>query len=189
MLRRNTPGGSDGSDLSTDGTASVSSTLLGVTGDTAKLEGKFDIADSIEIECEVGGELNVGGKFIIGQRGTVRADVQTVDAIIHGEYEGNLIATGSVEITPTGRVFGNIETHSLVISKGGLFNGHVAKLTESEAEGSLRPVSVTELGQIARLRRTKEEFDSTSRNGHVPELVSGESAQDFNGSGARESVD
>ena len=29
-------------------------------------EGKFDIADSIQIECEVGGELNVGGKLVIG---------------------------------------------------------------------------------------------------------------------------
>ncbi len=150
MLRRNTPGGSDGSDLSTDGTSSVSSTLLGVTGDTAKLEGKFDIADSIEIECEVGGELNVGGKFIIGQRGTVRADVQTVDAVIHGEYEGNLIATGSVEITPTGRVEGNLKTNSLVISRGGLFNGNVAKLKESDIEAGKPPIQLVKEKQVAK---------------------------------------
>jgi cytoskeletal protein CcmA (bactofilin family) len=58
--------------------------------------------------------------------------VQTVDAIIHGEYEGNMVATGSVEISPTGRVDGNIETNSLVISKGGFFNGNVTKLKETE---------------------------------------------------------
>ncbi len=150
MLKRNTPGGSAGSDLSNDGSASVSSTLLGVTGDTAKLEGKFDIADSIEIECEVGGELNVGGKFIIGQRGTVRADVQTVDAIIHGEYEGNLIATGSVEITPTGRVEGNLKTNSLVISRGGLFNGNVAKLKESDNEAGKPPIQLVKEKQVAK---------------------------------------
>ena len=166
-----------------------STQLFTVVGSDARLEGTFDVADSIQIECEVGGRMKVGKKLVIGERGCVRADVQTVDAIIYGQYEGNMVATGSVEITPTGRVVGNVETHSLVISKGGLFNGHVAKLTESEAEGSLRPVSVTELGQIARLRRSKEEFDSTSRNGHVPELVSRESAQDFNGSGARESAE
>jgi cytoskeletal protein CcmA (bactofilin family) len=38
-----------------------------------------------------------------------------------------------VEITPTGRVDGNIETNSLVISKGGFFNGNVVKLKEAEA--------------------------------------------------------
>jgi cytoskeletal protein CcmA (bactofilin family) len=71
---------------------------------------------------------------VIGHRGAVRADVQTVDAIIHGEYEGNMVATGSVEITPTGRADGNIETNSLVISKGGFFNGNVVKL-KKKSEG------------------------------------------------------
>ncbi len=116
------------------------SPLLTVMGNDAKLEGKFDIADSIEIECEVRGEMKVARKLVIGQRGTVRADVETVDAIIHGEYEGNMMATGSVEITPTGRVDGNIETDSLIISKGGLFNGNVAKLKESEAEAAKHPI-------------------------------------------------
>jgi len=150
MLRRNNPGGSAGSDLSNDGLTPVSSTLLGVTGSTAKLEGKFDIADSIEIQCEVGGELSVGGKFVIGERGTVRADVQTVDAIIHGEYEGNLTATGSVEITPTGRVEGNLKTNSLVISRGGLFNGNVAKLKESDIEAGKPPVKLVREKQVAK---------------------------------------
>ncbi len=150
MLRRNNPGGSDGSDLSNDGLVAVSSTLLGVTGSTAKLEGKFDIADSIEIQCEVGGELSVGGKFVIGERGSVRADVQTVDAIIHGEYEGNLTATGSVEITPTGRVEGNLKTNSLVISRGGLFNGNVAKLKESDIEAGKPPVQLVREKQVAK---------------------------------------
>ena len=53
-------------------------TLLTVIGDHAKIEGKLDIADSIQIECEVGGELRVGGKLVIGERGMVHADVQTV---------------------------------------------------------------------------------------------------------------
>ncbi len=116
------------------------SPLLTVMGNDAKLEGKFDIADSIEIQCEVGGELKVGRKLVIGQRGSVRADVHTVDAIIHGEYKGNMMATGSVEITPTGRVEGDLKTNSLVISKGGFFDGNVAKLKESEAEAAKPPI-------------------------------------------------
>ncbi len=114
--------------------------LLIVMGNDAKLEGKFDIADSMKIECEVGGELKVGGKLVIGQTGSVRADVQTVDVIIHGEYEGNMVATGSVEITPTGRVSGSIETNSLVIFEGGIFTGNVVRLKESEAEAAKPPI-------------------------------------------------
>lgn len=112
--------------------------LLAIVGERAKMEGKFDIADSIQVECEIGGEMTVGGKLVIGEKGSVSANVQTVDAIIMGHYSGNMIATGNVEITETGRVTGNITTDSLVISKGGFFNGNVTKM--NEAQNGQRPV-------------------------------------------------
>ncbi len=101
---------------------------LTVIGEGARLEGKFNIAESIQIKGEVAGEINVDGKFVIGEKGIVRADVRTTDALIMGQYEGNMVATGTVEITATGRVSGNVETDSLVISKGGFFNGNVVKV-------------------------------------------------------------
>src|SRR5437870_13171492 len=106
-------------------------TLLTIAGDRAKVEGKFDSSDSIQIECEVGGELNVAGRLVIGEKGVVTADVKTVDAVIMGQYEGNMVATGNVEIAETGRVSGNIQTDSLVISKGGFFNGNITKMNEA----------------------------------------------------------
>ncbi len=145
MLKRTTP-----SEPPPAGGSAVPTTLLAVTGNGAKLEGKLDIADSIEIECEVGGELKVGGKLVIGERGSVRADVETVDAIIHGMYEGNMTATGSVEITPTGRVEGNLKTNLLVISRGGFFNGNVAKLKESEFEAGKAPIQLVREKQVAK---------------------------------------
>jgi cytoskeletal protein CcmA (bactofilin family) len=125
-------------------------TLLTVVGDTAKMEGRFQIADSIQIECEVGGELRVGGKLVIGEKGVVNADVETVDAIILGHYDGNMTATGNVEIAATGRVSGNIKTDSLVISKGGCFRGNVAKIND-EPGATQRPLYLVEdklAGQI-----------------------------------------
>jgi cytoskeletal protein CcmA (bactofilin family) len=116
-------------------------TLLSVVGEQARMEGKFDIADSIQIECQVGGELNVGGKLVIGEKGVVNANVQTVDAVIMGVYEGNMVATGNVEIATTGRVSGNIRTDSLVISKGGFFNGNVVKIKD---ESTAKPVYLIE---------------------------------------------
>ena len=110
-----------------DNGTSAAPTLMTVAGDHARIEGKFEIADSIEIGCEVGGELVVGGTLVIGETGTVNATVRTVDAVIMGHYEGHMVATGNVEITETGRVSGNIQTDSLVISKGGFFDGNVTK--------------------------------------------------------------
>lgn len=124
--------------------------LLTIVGASARLEGKFEITDSIQIECEVGGELHVGGRLVIGTKGVVHANVQTVDAVIMGQYEGNMVATGNVEITETGRAVGNIETDSLVIAKGGFFNGNVVKSKDGgEAARATRQIHVVDGGARA----------------------------------------
>lgn len=125
-------------------------TLLTIAGDSAKIEGKLDIADSIQIECSVGGELTVGGRLVIGEKGVVSANVKTVDAVIMGRYEGTMVATGNVEITETGRVNGNIATDSLVISKGGLFTGNVAKINGEDGQG--RPMYLLDETRAGELR-------------------------------------
>jgi cytoskeletal protein CcmA (bactofilin family) len=111
--------------------------LLTIGGERAKVQGKFEIAESIQIECEIGGELSVAGRLVIGEKGVVTADVKTVDAVIMGHYEGNMVATGNVEIAKTGHVSGNIHTDSLVISKGGFFNGNVTKIQQ---DGQAAPI-------------------------------------------------
>src|SRR4030066_2394297 len=98
-------------------------TLLTIVGNKAKIEGKLDVSQSIEIGCEVVGELIVDGQMVIQKEGAVSADVTTIDAKIIGKFEGNLKGTGKIEITDTGIVDGNIKTDSLVINEGGIFSG------------------------------------------------------------------
>lgn len=105
--------------------------LMVIRGSNARLEGKFTIADSIEVECEVNGELEVGGKLVIGEQGRVTADVNTVDAVVRGAFSGTLHASGSVEIASTGRVSGSIYTSELIIAKGAAFTGTVERIEKS----------------------------------------------------------
>jgi cytoskeletal protein CcmA (bactofilin family) len=104
--------------------------LLNITGDKAKIEGKIIISNSIEIDCEVHGELVIDGQMLIQENGYVNAEVKTIDAKITGIYEGNMEASGNVQITETGKVNGNIKTDSLIIEKGGIFSGNVTRITE-----------------------------------------------------------
>ncbi len=107
-------------------------TLLTIQGDSARIEGKLIISKSIEIDCEVHGELVVDGQLIIQQSGYVNADVKTIDATVNGIYEGNMEATGNVQITQNGKVNGNIKTDSLIIEKGGIFSGNVTRITSED---------------------------------------------------------
>ena len=106
--------------------------LLVIKGETAKIEGKLVVSKSIEIDCEVHGELIVDGQLKILESGYVNADVKTIDAIIDGVYEGNMEASGNVQINESGKVNGNIKTDSLIIEKGGIFSGNVARMSSDD---------------------------------------------------------
>jgi cytoskeletal protein CcmA (bactofilin family) len=108
-----------------------SRTLLTITGDNAVVEGKFIISKSIEIDCEVRGQLDVDGQIIIQRDGFVNADIKVIDAEVIGRYEGNMEASGTVEIKETGIVNGTIKTDSLIINKGGIFSGNVSRVSDS----------------------------------------------------------
>lgn len=112
-----------------------SRTLLTIVGNKAKIEGKLDVSQSIEIGCEVVGEVIVNGQMVIQKEGVVSADVTTIDARIIGKFEGNMKGTGKIEITETGIVDGNIKTDSLIINEGGIFSGKVTRITEGEEKG------------------------------------------------------
>ena len=105
-------------------------TLLTILGDKAKIDGKFKISKSIEIDCEIKGQMHVNGQLIIQKNGFVSANVKTIDAEIIGKYEGNMEASGTVEIKETGIVSGNIKTDCLIINKGGIFSGNVTRIAD-----------------------------------------------------------
>jgi cytoskeletal protein CcmA (bactofilin family) len=121
---------SDNSEL--DRSTEQEKTLLTIKGDSAKIEGKLIISKSIEIDCEIHGELIVDGQITIQGSGYVNADVKTIDAIVNGIYEGNMEATGNVQITQSGKVNGNIKTDSLIIEKGGVFSGNVSRIAKED---------------------------------------------------------
>lgn len=124
--------------------------LLTIKGDSARIEGKLVISKSIEVDCEIHGELIVDGQLIIQQSGYVNADVKTIDATINGAYEGNMEATGNVQITQSGKVNGNIKTDSLIIEKGGIFSGNVSRIKNEDDKKILKsePVIVKEPEEI-----------------------------------------
>jgi Polymer-forming cytoskeletal len=70
--------------------------------------------------------------------------------------DGNMTATGNVEIAATGRVSGNIKTDSLVVAKGGCFTGNVTKINTSnvtkineEIAATYAPLYLIEHKQLA----------------------------------------
>lgn len=138
--------------------------LLTIVGSDARMEGKFDITNSIQVECEMVGELRVGERLVIGEKGVVNATVNTVDAVIMGRFDGSMIATGEVEIAATGHVSGNIQTDSLVIVKGAFFSGNVTKIhPDGPRRTASEPTGVALYESLSRAERDERVLRSSPR--------------------------
>lgn len=136
-----------------------SRTLLTIVGNKARIEGKLDVSQSIEIGCEIVGEVIVDGQMVIQKEGVVSADVTTIDARIIGKFEGNMKGSGKVEITETGVVDGNIKTDSLIINEGGVFSGKVTRITQGEEKGKkkFKPKEMEEEKVSAKAEKKEKE--------------------------------
>jgi cytoskeletal protein CcmA (bactofilin family) len=96
-----------------------------IIAEGVKVEGKINCPGSARIDGMVNGEITAENEIIIGKEGKVEANIRTNNAVIAGTYKGNMIASGEVEITPTGKFIGNLTQKDalLTIAKGGLFKG------------------------------------------------------------------
>src|SRR6185436_4678715 len=66
---------------------------------------------------------STSGTLIVGSNGKVDANIEVAIAMIHGTVNGDIIATTRLELGRAARLTGNIQTASLMIEPGALFEG------------------------------------------------------------------
>jgi cytoskeletal protein CcmA (bactofilin family) len=92
--------------------------------------------ESITIEGTVKGKIECKGSVVVGQGGKVKADIVAKNVLVGGKVNGNITTKNKLEITSTGRVKGNIETSSLVIAEGVVFEGRCRMNIEKSESAS-----------------------------------------------------
>lgn len=111
----------------TDSAVSNNKTLT-IIGEGVVIEGNLYSPGTTRIDGIVNGEIIAEKEIIIGKEGKVEAKIKTKDAIIAGTFVGNMIASGEVEISASGKFTGNLiqKDPLLTIEKGGIFKGESA---------------------------------------------------------------
>jgi cytoskeletal protein CcmA (bactofilin family) len=99
---------------------------FGWIGRGIEVTGDIVFADRLQIDGKVSGKLSSeSGTLIIGEMGTVEAQLDVGICIIQGTLHGNLIARSKVEIRKTGRVNGDLIAPVLLVEEGAVFNGAI----------------------------------------------------------------
>ena len=96
-----------------------------IISEGVKIEGNVHFPYPVEIDGIVIGDIISDDILIIGKEGKVESNIKANNAVISGNFTGDMVASGMVTITPTGKFIGNLiqKGAMLSIEKGGLFKG------------------------------------------------------------------
>ncbi len=127
-------------------------TLSGFVGGGTVVTGEANFKAMMRVDGHLSGRVSsTSGTLIVGANGKVDANIEVAVAVIHGTINGDIIATQRLELGRAAKVNGNIQTPSLIIEQGAVF------------EGSCKMLQMATQAEKARKEPKKEEPLDTSR--------------------------
>ena len=117
-----------------------------VVGEKIQIRGDLSGEGDIQLMGGFHGTIDLAGTIVIGESAQVEADIAATNIIVGGHVKGNLIASGRVDLLPTGSVTGNVKTGSIAAAEGASLKGEieinrrqVLGQTEKDRTGSTPP--------------------------------------------------
>ncbi|PYS45240.1 MAG: hypothetical protein DMF71_00720 [Acidobacteria bacterium] len=109
-------------------------TLSGFVGSGTSITGEATFKAMLRIDGRFSGKISSSsGTLLVGAGGQVDANVDVAVALIQGVVNGDIIASQRVELGRASKLSGNIQTPSLVIEQGAVFEGSCKMIQQSSA--------------------------------------------------------
>jgi cytoskeletal protein CcmA (bactofilin family) len=97
--------------------------LNALLGRGSEFDGKLTFEGTVRIDGKFTGTIVTNDVLVVGEGAQISAEIHCGTLIVHGEVQGNVHAKTLVELHQPARVRGNLETPSLMVEKGVLFEG------------------------------------------------------------------
>ena len=108
-----------------------------VIGPGAVFDGNFQTPESVRVDGTINGNCNCKELLIVGVEGKINGDITSQNVIISGKVEGDIAASGKLELLSTGKLVGNIIARSLVVDEDACFDGRCT-MTAAQADGPVK---------------------------------------------------
>lgn len=113
--------------------------LRSFLGEGTEITGEIKFSEIMRVDANINGTvISDNGSLLVMERGRIKATVKAGSVEVSGTIEGTVTAKTSVKIHPTGRVYGDIYTPSLIIENGAVFDGKCHMLDSKEQKGGLK---------------------------------------------------
>ena len=89
------------------------------------IDGEIQAQEPVTIEGSVKGQIVTSALVTVATGAVVEANVNTTQIQIHGAFTGNIAAKERVEISPSGKMTGDVRAPRILIADGAAFKGHI----------------------------------------------------------------
>ncbi len=101
------------------------STSAFIVGEKIQIRGDLSGEGDIHLMGGFHGTIDLVGTVVIGESAQVEADIAATNIRVGGHVKGNLVASGRVDLLPTGSVTGNVKTGSIAAAEGASLHGEI----------------------------------------------------------------
>jgi len=88
-----------------------------------------------QVNGEVEGDCEIDSTLTLARNGLWKGTIQAGNVIIAGHVEGDIIASGRVEITDTARITGTVSASAIAVAEGAVVEGVMKTTSQSEPIG------------------------------------------------------
>jgi cytoskeletal protein CcmA (bactofilin family) len=102
------------------------SDLNGFLDTGSHINGELRFETTFRVDGKLTGVVRSGGDLVVGEGGEVEGEIEVGQVFVSGVVRGTIRAIRRVQITPTGKVFADLETPALIVEDGAVFEGRCA---------------------------------------------------------------
>jgi cytoskeletal protein CcmA (bactofilin family) len=114
-----------------------------------EFKGALAFSGELELHGRLEGTIeSEGGALTIGEEALIKAEIKVNDVLIYGKVQGNIYATGRIEIRGKAEVYGDLHSNRLAMDDGVVFVGKSNSLTGKSSPATDFSKMFTRLGTV-----------------------------------------
>ncbi len=116
-----------------------------------EFKGALAFSGELELHGRLEGTIeSEGGALTIGEQALIKAEIRVNDVLIYGKVQGNVYATGRIELRGKAEVYGDLHSNRLAMDDGVIFVGRSNALNAKSTPPSDFAKMFTRLGTVAK---------------------------------------
>src|SRR5277367_721451 len=116
-----------------------------------EFKGALAFSGELQLHGRLEGTIeSEGGALTVGEEALIKAEIKVNDVLIYGKVQGNIYATGRVELRGKAEVYGDLNSNRLAMDDGVIFVGRSNTLSGKNQPTNDFAKMFTRLGTVSK---------------------------------------